>query len=369
MICSGIHAVTGESIAVEFDRVIHSARPTQASLDAPYLAPGFVDLQINGFAGVDFNDPNASLEDIGRALDAILATGVTRCLPTVITGSPDAMCASLRNLARVRHGAIAGFHIEGPHIGPDDGPRGAHPARWVRPPDLDEFARMQDAADGRIRLATVSPHWPESPRYIAALVNAGVTVAIGHTGANKTQIAAAVDAGATLSTHLGNAAPSPLPKFPNLLLDQLAEDRLTAGFIADGLHLDDAFLRVAVRAKGPARTVLVTDAAAPAGMAPGSYRLGELDVDLTADDRVVLAGTSKLAGSALRMDRAIANLMRIAQVPLNGAISAVTTNPARLIRLQGLTNGLAPGDCADLVVFRTLPMRIEAVYLNGERVV
>lgn len=370
MICSGIDAVTGEAIVLEFDRSIRSVRPAEAQADAPFLAPGFVDLQINGFAGVDFNDPNAAPEEIGRAVDAILATGVTRCLPTVITGPPDGMLACLRNLARVRHGAVAGFHVEGPHIGPDDGPRGVHPARWVRPPDLEEFARMQEAADGRIRLATVSPHWPESPRYIGGLVNAGVTVAIGHTGATQAQISAAVDAGATLSTHLGNAAPKLLPKFPNLLLDQLAEDRLSACFIVDGIHLDEAFLRVAVRAKGLERTILVTDASAPAGTVPGRYRLGELDVDLTPDDRVVLAGGSKLAGSALRMDRAIANLMRIARVSPADAIPCATVNPARSIRLTGRTKGLVPGDCADIVVFRnTSPMRIEAVYLDGERVV
>jgi N-acetylglucosamine-6-phosphate deacetylase len=241
---------------------------------------------------------------------------------------------------------------------------------WVRPPDLDEFARWQEATDGNIRLVTMSPHWPEAPRYIGALVESGVVVSIGHTNATKDQIAAAVDAGATLSTHLGNAAPKLLPKFPNVLMDQLAEDRLSASFIVDGHHLDDAFLRVALRAKKIDRAILVTDAAAPAAMPPGHFRLGELDVELTSDDRVVLAGTSKLAGSALRMDRAISNLMRIADVPLADAIQTATTNPARLIRLEGRKQGLAPGDRADLVVFRnTAPLQIEAVYLDGERVV
>lgn len=367
MICSGINAATGEFVAVEFDGTIRSIRPAEAEPNAPYIAPGFVDLQINGFHGVDFNDPHASADQIGKALDAVLATGVTRCLPTIITGPPDDMLACLRNLHRVRQRAIAGFHVEGPHIGIEDGPRGAHPAQWVRPPDLEEFARWQNATDGNIRLVTLSPHWPESPRYIAALANAGVAVGIGHTGANRDQIAAAVEAGATHSTHLGNAAPWLLPKFPNVLLDQLAEDRLSASFIVDGHHLDDAFLRVALRAKGVNRAILVTDAAAPAGAAPGRYRLGELDVDLTVDDRVVLAGGSKLAGSALRMNHALANLMRITNTSLPDAIRMATINPARLIHLDGRTNGLAPGDRADLVVFRnTAPLKIEAVYLDGE---
>jgi len=373
MICSGIHAVTGESVTVEFERTILSVRPTESQPDAPYVAAGLIDLQVNGFAGVDFNDPGSPY--MGRALDAMLATGVTRCLPTIITGPRAEMCTCLRNLRSATVGwprgrVIAGFHVEGPHIGPEDGPRGAHPAMWVRPPDLDEFARWQEATDGNIRLVTMSPHWPETPRYVAALVEAGVVVSIGHTNATKDQIAAAVDAGATLSTHLGNAAPKLLPKFPNVLMDQLAEDRLSASFIVDGHHLDDAFLRVALRAKKIDRAILVTDAAAPAAMPPGHFRLGELDVELTSDDRVVLAGTSKLAGSALRMDRAISNLIRIADVLLADAIQTATTNPARLIRLEGRMQGLAPGDRADLVVFRnTAPLQIEAVYLDGERVI
>ena len=367
MICSG-------DCIVDFDTTIRRVHAAETNAGPLHIAPGFIDLQINGFAGVDFNNPHATVEEIGGALNAILATGVTRCLPTVITGPPGEMLASLGNLFRAkaslpRGRAIAGFHVEGPHIGAEDGPRGAHPAQWVRPPELAEFARWQDATGGNIRLVTLSPHWPEAPGYIAALTKAGVTVSIGHTGANADQLAAAVDAGATLSTHLGNAAHRVLPKFPNYLLEQLADDRLSASFIVDGIHLDDSFLRVALRAKGVERTVLVTDAAAPAGADAGHYRLGELEVDLTPDGRVVLAGTAKLAGSALRMDRALTNLMRIGNMTLQDALRTATINPARLIHLEGRTQGLAPGDCADIVVFRsTGAIEIEAVYLDGERV-
>jgi N-acetylglucosamine-6-phosphate deacetylase len=331
------------------------------------ICSGFVDLQVNGFAGVDFNDPAAATADIGRALDAMFATGVTRCLPTVITGSPDAMLASLVNLRRAQRElptghAIAGFHVEGPHIGGEDGPRGAHPRDWVRPPSLDEFKRWQEATDGNIRIVTVSPHWSEAPNYIAALTEAGVAVSIGHTGANAEQIARAVDAGAKMSTHLGNAAPRMVAKFPNCLWDQLAEDRLSASFIVDGLHLDPAFLRVALRAKSVECTILVTDAAAPAGATPGPYRLGELEVELTEDDRVVLAGTSKLAGSSLRMNRAIANVIHVGCLTLEEAIQTATANPARLIGL--------PENRGDRVEFQYDGSRIDiqAVYLEGVQV-
>jgi N-acetylglucosamine-6-phosphate deacetylase len=383
VICLGVDVATDQSVAVEFAETIQSVRATESDRTF-YLAPGFVDLQVNGFAGVDFNDPNTPVDAIGRALDAMFSTGVTRCLPTVITGPADAMLASLRNLRRAQielpgGRAIAGFHVEGPHIGAEDGPRGAHPVQWVRPPDFAEFARWQEATEGNIRLVTLSPHWQEAPAYIAALTKAGVVVSIGHTGANAEEIARAVDAGATLSTHLGNAAYKMVPKFPNCLWDQLAEDRLHASFIVDGLHLDPSFLRVALRTKSVERTILVTDAAAPAGAVPGNYRLGELDVELTNDGRVVLTGSRKLAGSALRMNNAVANLMRIGEVSLRDAIRAATINPARLVGLEGRTRGLVSGERADVVVFRKQKspvaettsgtrIAIEAVYLDGVRV-
>jgi N-acetylglucosamine-6-phosphate deacetylase len=328
--------------------------------------PGLVDLQVNGFAGVDFNNPVASLSEIARALDAILATGVTRCLPTVITGPPDAMLASLRNLHWAqnelpRGAVIAGFHVEGPHIGADDGPRGAHPVQCVRPPDLEEFHRWQEATEGNIRIVTLSPHWENSAEYIAAVVKSDVVVSIGHTGASSDQIAAAADAGATLSTHLGNAAHTVLRRHPNYLWDQLADDRLSTSFIVDNIHLGEAFLRVALRAKGIDRTILVTDAAAPAGATPGPYRLGELDVELTPDDRVVLAGTNKLAGSALKMNRAIANLMRIGGLSFEDALKPATINPARLIRL--------PHRKDEVTFIDEDPLQIHSVYLNGEKVI
>jgi len=371
MICSGQSVFTGRTIDVRFGRTIEevtdAANPSQL-----LIAPGFIDLQVNGFAGVDFNSPVATLPEISRAIDAILATGVTRFLPTVITGPPDAMLAALANLRRAqrelpRGRAIAGFHVEGPHIGAEDGPRGAHPAACVRPPDPDEFRRWQHATDNHIRLVTLSPHWPDAPRYIAALVRDGVAVSIGHTSATPDQIRAAADAGASLCTHLGNAGPALVPKQPNLYWEQLADDRLSASFIADGTHLSDAFLRAAARAKGPVRTILVTDAAAPAGATPGRYRLGELDVTLTPDaDRVVLTGTGKLAGSALRMNHAIANFSRIARAGLADAVTAATANPARII---GLPHALAPGCAADLVVFSSAdPLTIHQVFLDGELV-
>ena len=359
MNCSGINLATGQRVTVEFERTITAIQLFEGTSadDALWIAPGFVDIQVNGFAGVDFNNPQAPLSDIDLALKTILSTGVTRCLPTIITGDPKDMLACLKNLHQAQRESryaisIAGFHIEGPSIGVEDGPRGAHPARWVRPLSLAEYRGWQQATQGNIRLITISPHWPETSAWIREVVSDGVTVSIGHTGATAQQIEAAVDAGATLSTHLGNAAHAMLRKHPNLLWDQLAEDRLNASFIVDGFHLGQAFLRSALRAKTVARTVLVTDASAPAGAPPGRYRLGEQDADLTVDGRVVLAGTDKLAGSALRMNEAIANAVRFGGLTLRDAIQAATINPARIVHMEGRMNGLEPGDRGDLVLFR-----------------
>lgn len=303
--------------------------------DGAWTVPGFIDLQVNGFAGADYNSSHTPLETVAKSLRIVFSTGVTRVLPTVITGAPEDMLGALHNLARAQRElpegrAIAGFHVEGPHISADDGPRGAHPLRWVRKPDLDEYLRWQDAANGQIKLVTLAPEWPEAPSYIEALVRDGVTVSIGHTGASCEQIAAAVDAGARLSTHLGNGAHRTLPRHPNYLWEQLAEDRLSASFIVDGLHLSETFLRVALRAKTVARSVLVTDAVAPAMCAPGDYMLGEVEVELKPDQRVVLRGGDRLAGSSLRMDHAIANVMRMTGVSLEEAVTMATENPGRV---------------------------------------
>jgi N-acetylglucosamine-6-phosphate deacetylase len=327
-----------------------------------YTASGFIDLQVNGFAGVDFNSSNAPHEEIARAIAAIFSTGVTRFFPTVITGAPERMVAALANLASAREWlenglAMEAFHLEGPHISPEDGPRGAHPRPWVRPPDIEEFRRCQESARGHVRLVTLSPEWPEAPRYIEQIVRDGVVASIGHTRATSQQIGDAVSAGATMSTHLGNGANPMLPKTANYIWDQLAEDRLSASFIVDGIHLPDAFLRAALRAKGVSRSVLVTDAVMPAMCAPGFYQLGEVEVELKADQRVVLRGGERLAGSSLRMDRAIENVIRIAGVSLEDGVAMATVNPARLVGIKEADIA----DHADEVKLRFTNRRIEVL--------
>jgi N-acetylglucosamine-6-phosphate deacetylase len=374
--CSGRDAISGEPIVLEFDDVIQHLDPAFFQVpDDEYIAPGFIDIQVNGFAGVDYNSPESTHDEIARSLQAMFSTGVTRCFPTVITGDPESMLGALRNLAAAREGlaeglAMEAFHVEGPHISPEDGPRGAHPRRWVRPPDLEEYKRWQDAARGNVRLVTLSPEWPEAPKYIEALAGQGVVTSIGHTKATAEQIQDAVSAGATLSTHIGNGAHAVMSRHPNYIWEQLAEDRLNASMIVDGIHIGKAFLKVALRAKGIERSVLITDAVMPAMCKPGRYLLGEVEVELHEDQSVRMLGGTRLAGSSLRMDRAVGNVMKIAGLTLAEAITMATTNAARAGRIGGRIRGLQPGSRADVVKFRLRDGGVEVLetYLGGRRV-
>lgn len=377
MKCQGIDAVSGAHIELAAaGPVIQSVEEqiTPLPSGAPHLAPGFVDIQVNGYAGVDYCLPGASVEDIGRSLEAQFATGVTRLFPTVITGPRDGMTEALRMLARARRElpygeAMEAFHVEGPHISPDDGPRGAHPREHVRPPDYDEFLAWQDAAEGHVRLVTVAAEWPETPAYIEKLVSQGIVVAIGHTNATPAHIDAAARAGATLSTHLGNGSHAVMRRHPNYIWDQMADDRLNASFIGDGIHLDRNFLKVAIRAKGLERSVLITDAVMPAGCPPGLYALGAVTVELHAEGRVTVQGTQQLAGSVLRMDRGVENLMRLCGLSLRDAITLAARNPARVGRIAGRQRGIQPGERADVVEFDfdsdTGSIRILRTWLAG----
>ena len=299
--------------------------------------PGFFDLQVNGFGGIDFNDAAITHDRVLAALDAMRATGVTRCLPTLITSSFEQFADCARVLADVSHPAIAGIHMEGPYLSPNDGARGAHPIQHVaRAAEVDDFKRRQDAARGRIVLVTLAPEVPGALRLIERLVDSAIRVAIGHTDASPAQIADAVTAGATLSTHLGNGCAQTLPRHPNVIWEQLAADGLEASLIVDGHHLPPSTVKALVRAKGVERTMLVTDAIAAAGCRPGRYTIGGVACELGEDGRVSLPGTPYLAGSGLTMDRAVANTAKFTGLPIDEVVPMASTRPAHYLGLETL---------------------------------
>jgi N-acetylglucosamine-6-phosphate deacetylase len=293
--------------------------------------PGLFDLQVNGFAGIDFNAPGLTADRVSDAVERLRSTGVTRFLPTLITSSLEEFAANVRVLARMSTPAIAGIHMEGPYISADDGPRGAHRREHVRTAAIDDFRRRQEAADGRIVLVTLAPETNGAIRLIEFLTAAGVHVAIGHTAADAGQIDAAIKAGATLATHLGNGCAAMLPRHPNVIWELLAADDVVASFIADGHHLPATTLKAMVRAKGVERSILVTDAIAAAACEPGRYTIGGVVCDLDDRGRVSLAGSPYLAGSSLTLDRAIANTVSFTGLAIAAVLPMATTNPAEYL--------------------------------------
>jgi len=320
------------------------------------LSEAFFDIQVNGFAGVDFNRPTCTAQELRQATEAMWRHGVTRFFPTVITAPLEGMARTLAAIRRAREEdrvlawAIPGIHLEGPFLCPEDGPRGAHPRAYVRDPDWDTFQHLQQAAGGLIRLVTLAPERPGALDLICRLSEAGTVVAIGHSDAGEADIDAAMLAGARVSTHLGNGAHAVLPRHRNYIQKQLASDGLLATIIADGRHLPEFFVQNVIRCKKPERVILVTDAMAAAAAAPGLYRIGEVLAEASSDGVVRLPGTPYLAGSALTMDRAVDNVRRFAAIPLTCALAMATQQARRL--WPDLPGGLAPGAPADLVILR-----------------
>ncbi|MDD4873039.1 MAG: amidohydrolase family protein [Kiritimatiellae bacterium] len=296
--------------------------------------PGLIDLQVNGFAGVDFNNPHCQPDQIKKAMDAMRATGVTNCLPTLITSSLECFAACAKTVLACHDPAVSGIHMEGPYISPVDGTRGAHPAAHVIPASIEDFKSRQDAAEGNITLVTLAPEVGGAIKLIEYLVAQKVRVALGHTAAAREHIRDAISAGATFSTHLGNGCAQTLHRHNNVIWEQLAADELSAGIIVDGHHLPPAVVKSIIRAKGLARTVLVTDAISAAAAPPARYFIGELEVEVDANGRVSQPGAQNLAGSSLTMNAAVANTVRFSELSFDDILPLATTQPARYMGIE-----------------------------------
>lgn len=353
------HYATGAPVTITVrDGRIGEVIQLDASLEEelPIVAPGLVDLQINGYAGLDFNQLPLQAETVSQIIRKLWREGVTSSYPTVITNTPEAIASALGSIASACEAdpateqGIAGIHLEGPFISPDDGARGAHRLDAVRPPDWDLFCRWQEAAGGRIKIVTLSPEWPDSATFIRRCVDSGVIVSIGHTAADALQIGEAVAAGARMSTHLGNGAHLMLPRHPNYLWEQLAQDDLWSCVIADGFHLPDQVLKVVLKVKGE-QALLVSDAVAISGLEPGVYKthIGG-DVVLTTEGKLHLAADPRLlAGSAQMLLWGIAHLYRRGIAEFPAAWEMASTRPARLMGLP-VAEGLSVGAPADFVL-------------------
>ena len=379
LIIKGRRYDSGEpvSIRIEGERIaeVEPAWPEGDLAEWPYVAPGLLDLQVNGYGGIWYSSPDLTPEQVLASLEPFFAHGVTRLCPTLITAGFETLAAGFDAIRRAceqevwAERMIAGCHLEGPYISIEDGPRGAHPREHVRPANWDEFSRLQHISGNRIRLVTLAPESPSAVDFIRRAVASAVTIAIGHTGAAADQIQAAVEAGARLSTHLGNGAHGMLRRHPNYIWEQLGEPRLYASVISDGHHLPASVLRTIMRAKSTSRVILTCDAAGWAGCPPGVYTHGSGKFELLPDGRIVIAGQDQLlAGSSLATDTCVANAVHLAGASLRDAVDMAGKNPARLLGLESIR--LARGCRADLFLFHVPgpghPLTVRATVALGK---
>ena len=298
---------------------------------------GLIDLQVNGYAGIDFNDDSITPDQVDHALRAMLRSGVTACLPTLITADEGVMRRRLLALdaavdaSRLGPLMVPGFHLEGPFLNPAPGYAGCHPAEAMIAPDAAVLGRLVAGLRRPVLLLTLAPEREGALAVIAAARAAGIVVAMGHTAADGTATDAGVRAGVSLSTHLGNALPQPQPKFLNPLMVQLAHDGLWASFIADGLHVPPDALKVMVRAKTAGRTILVTDATAAAGTEPGLYGFAGMAIEHCPDGSVRVPNTTRLAGSALMLDQAVRNMVGWGLAAPAEALAMASVHPGAAI--------------------------------------
>jgi N-acetylglucosamine-6-phosphate deacetylase len=341
-------------------------RRPDVALAAGLLVPGLVDLQVNGYYGVDLAavDPAGWAEVVRRLPE----TGVTAFLPTYITAPVPQLAAALRSAAKIRGGLprgarFLGVHLEGPFL--SRARAGAHRRDWIVPASPEAVTELLAAGEGVLRLVTLAPETKGGLAAVAALAAAGVVVSVGHSDATAGQVAAAADAGARMVTHLFNAQRPMHHREPGVVGQALADTRLTSGLIVDLGHVAAAVCAIALAA-APGRICLVTDAAACAGMPPGRYLLGGEEVELPAGDGAApVRPDGTLAGSALRMDRALANAVSVGMA-LPAAVAAATRIPADLIGRPDLGR-LAPGAAADLTWLGE-DLRTLATWVGGEQV-
>ena len=340
-----------------------------------YIAPGLFDNQVNGYKGVSFVDMGGALtlEGIRLITRSLWEKGVTTYLPTVTTNDKKIFLKNFALLAKAKQdpsllGSIGGFHLEGPYISPVDGYRGAHPAKYVRKPDWNEFMELYEASGKGIKQVTLAPEAEGALDFISKCRENNIIAALGHHNGSMKQVTDAIDRGAKIATHFGNGCANSINRHLNPLWSQLSDDRLMISIIGDGFHLNPEEIRVFYKIKGPAKTIITSDVSPLGGLPPGKYLnvVGDT-LELTPDGAVMYPAQNVLSGSGSALPKGVGNVMKVTGCTLGDAIQMASTNPARL---YGLTDRgeIKPGLRADLVLFtlEDFKMDIKQTIVAGE---
>lgn len=343
--------------------------PGSTEIDAKgqYIAPGLIDIQVNGYNSVSFglegaentpaSDRGLTVSDVRKVTEGLWEEGVTTYFPTLTTNSQDLLLKNFGILAKAMDdpsllGSIPGFHLEGPYISAVDGYRGAHPLEFVRKPDWNEFLEIYKASEEKILLITVAPEIEGTLEFIRKCRELGIVVSLGHHNGTAGQIKQAIDQGAGLATHLGNGCANTVNRHHNPIWPQLADDRLMISFIADGFHLPPEILQVFYKTKGAENIIITSDITSYAGLPAGTYKIKNgQTIEKTVDGNLRFSGQGGgLYGSATPLQKGVAHIMKVTGCGLVKAIQMATLNPALVHHLndRGI---LEPGKRADLILF------------------
>ncbi|MFE2050128.1 N-acetylglucosamine-6-phosphate deacetylase [Streptomyces sp. NPDC059459] len=335
-------------VIVDGTRIASAASPDAEIVDLSghWVVPGFVDLHNHGGGGASFAGGTA--EDVLKGVATHRRHGTTTVVASAVTGDLDFLARHAGMLAELaQQGDIAGIHFEGPFISPCR--KGAHDEQLLRHPDPAEVRKLVDAAHGHAKMMTLATELPGGLDSVRLLVEHGVIAAVGHTDATYEQTLLAIDAGATVATHLFNAMPPLGHRAPGPIAALLEDERITVELINDGTHLHPAALRLAFHRAGAARVAFITDAMDAAGFGDGRYLLGPLEVEV-ADGVARLVEGGSIAGSTLTQDRAFKRAVTVDGLPVEDVVAAISANPARLLGMDDRIGSLEPGKDADLVV-------------------
>lgn len=368
----GRHYRTGEYIEVASDGSIISDISIVERSAKPFIAPGLVDIQVNGYHGVEFTAADLTGDEISSATSAMYREGVTSYLPTIITTSKERLINNFRILAEATEApdlqeTIPGFHLEGPYISPEDGFRGAHSEKWVKPPDWDEFLEVYEASGEKIKIVSLAPETDGALEFIEQCTALGIVIALAHHNASAGRIREAIQAGARLVTHLGNGMANTIHRHENPLWAQLAYDELQISIIADGFHLTPEEILTFYKVKGAERTILVSDTTQLAGMPAGEYEWDGKRVVLEDPGVIKLPEQNVLAGAAAPLRRGVEHFMQVTGSDMHTACRLASANPAHLIGLDD-RGELAKGKRADFILFtlRDGKIQIQKTVKSGE---